>query len=393
MLAKVAQHPQAAVDERGHHAQLGAAPQGEVTQLAQEIDRLAGNAGFNGEKLFDQGRASLVGDNEQLAVLDGLQGAAGWLGNSERMIRDLFGLEGDGAAISIELTAFSDGAGNTAARVVSSVGGSGKGTDLRLQIDMEDFKPANLPNGGSAPFYNDRIIAHEMVHAVMARSTNWGSLVNDPNAAWLIEGAAEFIHGADERVAADIAANGGGAAGRAAVAGALAGGFGGSSLDYSASYAATRYLHDQIKQAGGNGIKDVLGYLSANPSATLNDAMANATRGLYANSGDFLSDYAANGAAFIATFDLANADTGAIGGLDVDGGAIKTAASVVANGATSAGPDVLDGFTERYETVARTEGSQNTLMFQVGANMGEAVAVGLGAATRRDVPKVGYQAS
>ena len=40
---------------------------------------------------------------------------------------------------------------------------------------------------------------------------------------------------------------------------------------------------------------------------------------------------------------------------------------------------MLDGFTERYETVARTEGSQNTLMFQVGANMGEAVAVGLGA--------------
>ena len=353
--------------------------QGEVTRLAQEIDRMAGTASFNGRKLFDQGRDSAVGDKDQLAVLDGLQGAGGWLGNSERMIRDLFGIEGDGAAISIELTSFTDGAGGTAARVVSSVGASGYGNNLRMQIDMADFTPSNLPNGGSGPFFNDRIIAHEMVHAVMARSTNFGNLANNPNATWLLEGAAEFIHGADERLAGDIAANGGGAAGRAAVVAAVGNGFSGSSLDYSGGYAATRYLHDQIKQAGGSGLKDLMQYMSQNPAATLDDAFANGTQGLYANNAAFLADFATNGAAYVATMNLTNADTGAIGGLDADGGAVKTASNVVANGATAAGPDVLNNFVESYEQIAVTDSGRNELTFQVGANMGETVSVGLGA--------------
>jgi flagellin len=353
--------------------------QGEVTRLAQEIDRMAGTASFNGRKLFDQGRDSAVGDKDQLAVLDGLQGAGGWLGNSERMIRDLFGIEGDGAAISIELTSFTDGAGGTAARVVSSVGASGYGNNLRMQIDMADFTPSNLPNGGSGPFFNDRIIAHEMVHAVMARSTNFGNLANNPNATWLLEGAAEFIHGADERLAGDIAANGGGAAGRAAVVAAVGNGFSGSSLDYSGGYAATRYLHDQIKEAGGSGLKDLMQYMSQNPAATLDDAFANGTQGLYANNAAFLADFATNGAAYVATMNLTNADTGAIGGLDADGGAVKTASNVVANGATAAGPDVLNNFVESYEQIAVTDSGRNELTFQVGANMGETVSVGLGA--------------
>jgi len=244
---------------------------------------------------------------------------------------------------------------------------------------MADFTPANLPNGGSGPFFNDRIVAHEMVHAVMARSTNFGNLANNPNATWLLEGAAEFIHGADERLAGDIAANGGGAAGRAAVVAAVGNGFSGSSLDYSGGYAATRYLHDQIKQAGGSGLKDLMQYMSQNPAATLDDAFANATQGLYANNAAFLADFATNGAAFVATMNLTNADTGAIGGLDADGGAVKTASNVVANGATAAGPDVLDRFAESYEQIVVTDSGRNELTFQVGANMGETVSVGLGA--------------
>ena len=356
-----------------------AALQGEVSQLALEIERTAGSASFNGKQLFNQSRDSVVGDAAQLAVLDGLQGAGGWLENSERMIRDLFGISGDGAAISIELTTFTDGAGGTAARVVSSVGGSGYGTNLRMQIDMADFTPANLPNGGSGPFFNDRIIAHEMVHAVMARSTNFGNPANNPNATWLLEGAAEFIHGADERLASDIAAAGGGAAGRAAVVAAVGDGFSGSSLDYSGGYAATRYLHEQLKQAGGTGLKDLMQYMSQNPAATLDDAFANATNGLYASNADFLSDFAVNGAAYVATLDLGNADTGAIGGLDADGGAIRTATSVVSNGATAGSTDVLSGFAESFEQVAVAASAQNSLIFQVGANMGDTVAVGLGA--------------
>ena len=125
----------------------------------------------------------------KLAVVYGLQN--GWLEQAESQIQEYFGISGDGADMSIELTTFTDGAGGTAARVVGSVPGSytGKATDVKLQIDMSDFTPPNLPNGGSAPFYNDRIISHEMVHAVMYRSMNIASMF-DPavDQTWFLEG-------------------------------------------------------------------------------------------------------------------------------------------------------------------------------------------------------------
>ena len=349
--------------------------QAEVNQLAAEIDRVGAAAQFNGMFIFDQDRTSSVGDPTKVAVLDGLKQAGGWLEDAEQMISDAYGLMGDGAAISIELSSFTDGAGGVAAQVVSTVGGSGFGTNLKLQVDMADFVPPNLPNGGNAPFYNDRIIAHEMVHAVMARSTNYGSL--NATSVWFLEGAAEFIHGADERVASDIANNGGGAAGRAAIANALTNGFQVASLDYSAAYAATRYLHEQIIAAGGTGIKDITTYLTQNPAATMNNAIANASSGAYASEAAFLTDFATNGAAFINTFDLTNADTGAIGGADVDGGAVKTATSVVPNTSSRLGEDVTTGFAETFEAVGGG-GAANIKQFQVGANAGQMVATNIG---------------
>ena len=93
-----------------------------------------------------------MGDPNKLAVLDGLK--SGWLQNSEELISQYFGIVGDGAGISIELSSFSDGAGGTAAQVVGSVGATGKATNVKLQVDMADFVPPNPPNGGTAPFYN-----------------------------------------------------------------------------------------------------------------------------------------------------------------------------------------------------------------------------------------------
>jgi flagellin len=352
--------------------------QAEIDQLAAEIDRVGISAQFNNMSIFAQDRASAVGDANQLAVYDGLTGVGGWLENSENIISSLYGITSNtNAAMSIEFTTFTDGAGGTAARVVSSVGASGYGTNLKLQIDMADFTPPNLPNGGSAPFYNDRIILHEMAHAIMSQTVNWGSLANDANAKWFVEGTAEFIHGADERVFADTSGNTAG--GRAAVAAALSDGFQVTSLDYSAGYAATRYLHEKIQLAGGAGIKDMLVYMNQNPAATLDDAFANATHGAYASNAAFLADFAANGAAFINTFDFSNSDTGAIGGLDVDGGAVKSAESVVPDTATKSGPDVLIGFAENFEAIVAGGGAKNALTFQVGANAGQTVDSKLGA--------------
>jgi flagellin len=251
---------------------------------------------------------------------------------------------------------------------------------------MADFTPPNLPNGGSAPMFNDRIIAHEMVHAVMARATNWTSLVG--TSQWFVEGAAEFIHGADERLAADIA-NAAGATQDAridAVVNEVAS-WQLQSADYSAGYVATRYLHDKLKSAGfSGGLKDFMQYLNGAGAPTMDQALTHffgpgATQATFlaeiqADSGNGLS----NGVMFVKTkMNLANSDTGAIGGFDADGGAYKTADSVVADMGTHYGDDVLQGFKETWEVLKTGVAGTRTATLQVGANVGQTVDVNLGA--------------
>ena len=343
--------------------------QQEVNQLAGEIDRISQTTEFNGLKVFDQNRNKVTGlsNTAQDAVIEGLQG--GWLEESENLIQRYYGISGNGNAISIELNTFSDGAGNTAAKVVSAVGPSGPGTSIKLQVDMADFVPPNLPNGGNAPYYNDRIIAHEMVHAVMATSASWGELVNSAASTWFIEGAAEFIHGAEERVVADGIT--------ATLADDIAA-WGGTSVDYSAAYVAVRYLHEKIQAAGGEGVQDMIQYLHSNTGKTLNDAFANASHGAFANTTAFKSDFDLNKAAFVSTFDLSNADTGAIGGLDVDGGLERTATNVVPDFGLRTGTNVLAGFSEAWEDLSKAGGTGNVLSFQVGANAGQTVDTSIG---------------
>lgn len=338
----------------------------EAGALVAEIQRIGTTASFNGQNLFKDFGTSEVGDTSKLPVLDGLK--AGWLARAEGMIKQYYGIQGDGAAMSIELGTFTDGVGNTAARVASNVGGSGQGTNLKLQIDMADFVPSNLPNGGNAPFYNDRIITHEMVHAVMARATNWGDIVN--NNTWFAEGTAEFIHGADERLSADIAASG-----VAAVVAKMAGAWANASINYSAAYAATRYLHEKIQAAGGGGIKDVLAYMQANLGQTLDQAFAATTP--FASVAAFKASFAANGVAFIGTMDLTNTDTGAVGGLDADGGAIKTAESVNDMSSNGYTDNPLEGFSETWEAMP-TGGLADIQTLQVGGNANQTIDISMG---------------
>jgi flagellin len=358
-----------------------AAMQQEAAQLVAEIDRVGRTTTFNGESIFAASDASAVGDPDQLAVVDGLMG--GWLQQAESMIEQYFGITADGAGISIELTSFTDGAGNVAARVGGAIPGSysGKATNVVLQVDMADFAPPNPPNGGTAPFYHDRTIAHEMVHAVMYRSTNIGSMSNPAlDQVWFLEGAAEFIAGGDERLLNSVNSIGiGGLMTRAGTFGTQGGAWGGTSDDYSAGYAAVRYLHQQIKDVGGQGIKDVMTYLSNNLGATLDDAIAAVSNGRFADSNDFFTNatygFNATGAAFIGAMDLANADTGAVGGLDADGGAIKTAAGVVPTGSSRSGEDQLAGFSETWEDVASATVVTLDKTLQIGANVGETLDV------------------
>lgn len=355
----------------------------EVTQRLEEIDRIGRQTNFNGQPIFAQGGGSIGGDSSQRAVADGLR--MGWLASAERLIEQAYGIKGDGAAMQIDITADSDGAGGVAAFVASMTGGAnGRGTNLRLSVDMADFTPPNLPDGGTAPFYNDRVIAHEMAHAVMARATNWTSLVS--TSTWFVEGAAEFIHGADERVAADIAAAAGANedAKIAAVVNEIAS-WSSSSADYSAAYIGTRYLHEKLKDGGfGGGIKDFMLYLHGDSAPTMDQALENFfgtgydqdafIAELQADSGNGLS----NGVMFVRnSMNLTNADTGAIGGLDADGGTAKSAKDAVLDLDGAYGDDVLAGFEETWESIAPEDAATRTASLQIGADVGQTLDVAI----------------
>lgn len=357
-----------------------AALQLEVRQLVDEVDRVGRTTTFNGEQIFGQNVASVVGDSDQLAVLDGLQ--QGWLSSAEKLIRQYYGIQGGGNAIKIELTPFSDGPGGTLALVAGSVGASGPASNITLRVDMKDFTPPNPPNGGNPPFYDDRVLAHEMTHAVMYATMNVGSMFAN-NQQFFLEGTAELMHGADERLHADIQAAGGGAGGITAVMGKVADWgttWDGSSAAYSAAYAGMRYLDDRIKAAGGTGIKDVTAYLAADSSRTVTQALQNATSGAFTGVADFKTKFQADGQAFIqgllSSGSLTDADTGAIGGANASGGPVRTAASVVDDLASRSGEDQLEGFTETWEVLAKRSFTTSAKVLQVGANSGQTLDVG-----------------
>ena len=299
--------------------------QAEVQQLKDEIRTLYDRTNFNGVQLFDRGEATRDSNENETSVINGLHSY--WLEQSENIIEKYYGLKGDNAILRVDIKSFTDGAGQTAARVVGTIqSGETLVSNQIMEIDMADFTPPNLPNGGSAPFYNDRIIAHEMVHAVMGRTVN-STAAGTPT--WFKEGAAEFIHGADERLLSDINASN-----VASVVNQIgngsSGAWGGNSIDYSTAYAAVRYMHAEIKANGGDGIIDIMTYLAEDPNRTLDQAFAEVSSGAFTDLADFVADYKANGANFISTkMDLNNADTGAIGGLDADNGDLKTADNVV----------------------------------------------------------------
>ncbi|WP_296947018.1 flagellinolysin [uncultured Massilia sp.] len=318
--------------------------QREANQILQQITQVGRETEFNGQAVFAQETTSIGGDGQVRNVLDGLR--TGWLGASEDLVRQYYGIEGKGAKLTVNLLD-SDGAGGVLASV------SGNRTGMALNIDMADFGSAATADGGKAPQYSDRVIAHEMVHAVMLSSTSF----DFDGADWFAEGTAELIQGADERLAGDIAAAGGAAN---VVAGFR------DAYKYSGGYAASRYLHDQLKALGvDGGIKGVMQYMSGHMEADLSTALNVVSKGRYADVGAFEADFEANGAHYIATrMNLQNADTGAIGGLDADAGPVRSARDVVQDAAMTSRDKPLRNFDV---TMPENGGHTNTRRVQVQA--------------------------
>jgi len=303
--------------------------QNELTRISEKIDNISHSTEYKNTNLFVDSNELSVNDKKIIQCLK-----SDWLEEAEKLVLDRYGLSADGANLKIVLDETPQ---QYLAAIEYHYGTDGKATNQILHIAVDTALPASLPDGGEHPYYDDRVIAHEMVHAIMGRTMNFSSLPN-----WFKEGTAEFIHGANERVATDLARNGGGIEGAQAIQNALGDGTNdtwvGNSIQYSSSAMAVRYLHEQIQADGhSGGIKDLLNDLKNNPTEDLDQALSHVSN--YADTRDFVNDFVANGngASFIhkleqsceLTKTLLGGDTGGIGGSSVDGGPVRTAKSVV----------------------------------------------------------------
>jgi len=378
----------------------------EASQLINEVNGVADKTEFNGVKLFERNALPSYVNEEKQFVVDQL--FTNWFAESENMIEQHFGLK---VADKQEMALVFDDDPNSdfAATVSYSTSNDdalSRAQQQTLTIFTKAFPIGKAPDGGFAPQFSDRIIAHEMVHAVMGRTMDMDALPT-----WFKEGTAELIQGADESVYNALVAEN-----DANFATAFAGdptlfdntdGFkaaditsyrlnatagadffnnnewDSSAKHYSQGYTAVRMLHQDIKSNGGEGIKDIMAFLSDETNLAANlgtnslDVALNAlnVQGLstYASANDLQTAFeGAAGSAFITSdFNFGNEDTGAIGGLDLDGGEIKTAESVVDNSETFLTLDPMEGFTVKVPTAHVINPLlTNTYNLQVGAEKG-----------------------
>jgi hypothetical protein len=269
-----------------------------------------------------------------------------WLAQAINLIKSAYGIDPSAAVQSATLRIKLEASSEPYVAQIETMiyNGRAAGFDPILHINMGSFAPADLPNGGHSWMYDDRVVTHEMVHFAQSLTMNYGALPN-----WFREGAAEFIHGVDERVTSSLTRY----TPQNLINRITSGAWGGTSDDYSASYIAIRFLHARIKAAGGSGIRDVFTYLQNdmasyraapvpsvwlanhnNHFANLDDALAAMpTASLFGSTAAFLSYFANQGVSFLNSWItaglLTNTDTGAIGGQDADGGAVKSAESVI----------------------------------------------------------------
>jgi flagellin len=367
--------------------------QAEINQLVAEVDRIGRTTDFNGVKILGGGlggSAIVTGGPDPSAqakqnIIDALKQS--WLRQGEAMVEQFFGIRGDGSDIEVK---FVEGQPYLAAVSFTGVElDTGRLTGMTLNIDFSDFNPAGWPNGsGSGALNNDRVIAHELTHAIMARAMDMNDLP-----LWFIEGAAEFIHGADARLYNDITATAG--ANTAARVATLMGTYltaNGSVQLYSAGYAALRYIHQEIIANGGQGIREVFDYLSSNTLSTLDDALgalATTYAGMDFNSVATMTPLFAAGQAgntYIANLydsgNLTNADTGAVGGADsTPGGLRDTTVNGVVPDAAGYSEHPLQSLNATFAALNTSERAVITLStigqlsFHVGANANQTIEI------------------
>ncbi|OOZ39097.1 hypothetical protein BOW53_13035 [Solemya pervernicosa gill symbiont] len=375
--------------------------QQEVNQLQGEIDRISNSTSFNGIKIFngesngvnivDAGTSESVAyAQEKEKILENMKRS--WLEQSEDLISTYFGIDANDVDITINfLDPGENELSGSAAYVASGFTNNGDGTftlaSMTLNVDVEAALSANATEWPNSSM--DQLVSHEMVHAVMDATMQTPNLEK-----WYKEGAADFLPGADSRVASVL--NGGTTAQelvdnvdnlRSTTAWDV------TTLNYATSYTATSYLHTRL---GDEGVKGVMEYLSADPNNDLDSFFAQAgMRNVedtadITNTDEFIADFKAHGADFVnntGDFDgtglvLSNDDTGGIGGADSDAGTRNTSWDGTIPDVDNFTENPLSGFNETYPEIY-TSGKKLLLKtstqvsFHVGAEANQSLSVTL----------------
>jgi hypothetical protein len=113
------------------------------------------------------------------------------LPNAERVVARDLGLRADNAPLTIFIERDMGGALGSASGWVTD---GGRLDRLELRFNLKAFTPDTRSNGRNAHVENDRIVAHELTHLVMARTMDFADLPE-----WFLEGTAEYVAGAAER--------------------------------------------------------------------------------------------------------------------------------------------------------------------------------------------------
>lgn len=303
----------------------------ELSQILTEVDRVTEAAEFNRRPLLTTGPNGAA----VAATLTGLR--SGWLEQAEALISSQYGIEGNGASMTVIL----EQSGPQPAWISGTPGVGGRLDGLAIHINLQDFGAVSGPDGGTAPMFNDRKVARVLTQAVLSQNSNFGTLPS-----WFVSGASDYIAGGDELLSEEVASYG-----AAAVVGAISS-WSEDSLHQSSAYLAVKYLDSLLPPFS---MTDVMTELMMGND--LDTALMN-TLGI--DSATFLADFQANGAAYQATLNLSDADVGAIGGGD--------ASTVIPNGGTYT-LTPLTSFDLNWSTDGWSTPSPIDL--QVGANQGD----------------------
>lgn len=316
--------------------------QNETNDLLREIDRIADSIKWNGTDLISKGgNSSALSD-----LIYGLQN--GWLEQAAQVIQTAYGITGDGAPLEIIF----EQSGSQPTWVTGTADPmTGQYNNIQMHLNLSMFESGGAPDGGNGPFYHDRKIARALTEAIIARNSNMANLAG-ANDYWFVSGASSLISGYDTELQAAVTQYG-----AAAVVNAINTPWVDDDLHRASAYLSAKYLETSY----GAGTMQMT-FMNLAGGTNLNGSLnASIGTGLPL----YLSDFMANGVAFLGTLNLNDSDVGGFYAGDPS--------AVIPNGGTYSSNPLNPNFDLSFGMGGSTTNMKFNL--QVGANATDKLTV------------------